>query len=157
MTAQEMDRIRPLEHGDIEPVMRIWLSGNVQAHPFVPAAYWEKNASAVREQIAQAEVFVLEADGAVRGFIGLTDDFIAGLFVDAPYRGMGIGRRLLEHAKARHAALSLSVYPQNRRAADFYAHAGFAVSEEGIDAETGCAEWIMTWRAADQRQTEEST
>ena len=49
--------IRKFEPRDIEPVMQIWLRGNLQAHSFVSAAYWKQNVPLVREQLLQAEGF----------------------------------------------------------------------------------------------------
>ena len=82
--------IRKLQMSDREQVMRIWLSGNEQAHPFISKEYWRSNYDLVRQQLMQADVFVFETDGDVRGFIGLMDGYIAGIFVDAPYRSLGI-------------------------------------------------------------------
>lgn len=61
--------IRPLEPGDLEAVMRLWLDGNREAHPFVPAGYWEGRAAEVREAIARAEVLVCADGGAVRDYL----------------------------------------------------------------------------------------
>ena len=130
-------------------VMQIWLNGNMEAHPFVAQEYWQSNYDMVQEQLLQAEVFVLEADGVVQGFIGLVEGYIAGIFVAGQYRSMGVGRQLLDYAKQRYNRLMLSVYQQNERAIAFYRREGFAVSAEGMDEETGSAEYTMTWRAQD--------
>lgn len=133
--------IRKLEKTDMEQVMQIWLSGNVEAHPFVAKDYWVSNYDMVQEQLFQAEVYVLEEDGEMKGFIGIEDDYLAGIFVDKKYRSTGIGKQLLKHVKERYKVLSLSVYQQNKRAVDFYLREGFFVREEGVDEETGNAEY----------------
>lgn len=74
--------------------MKLWLSGNVDAHPFIPKEYWESNFSMVEEQILQAEVFLCETDGEIQGFIGIVGNYIAGIFVDKKYRSLGIGKQL---------------------------------------------------------------
>ena len=86
--------IRKFQKEDTGQVMRIWLNGNKDAHPFIPKEYWEANYSMVEEQILQAEVFVYEADGEIQGFIGIVGGYIAGIFVDRAYRSLGaeIGR-----------------------------------------------------------------
>ena len=71
--------IRPLQPPDLAQVAAIWLDTNIQAHAFIPAEYWQGNFSAVREQLAQAEVYIYEAAGQVLGFIGLDGQYIAGL------------------------------------------------------------------------------
>lgn len=83
--------IRSFKSTDIDEVMDIWLSGNIEAHPFVPEAYWRSNFLFVKEAILKSEVYVAESDNAVVGFIGLQDDFIAGLFIDRNLRSQGIG------------------------------------------------------------------
>lgn len=139
--------IRKFQKADIERVMRIWLSANLDAHDFIPAEYWQSNFEPVREQIAQAEVWVYETEGGIHGFIGLAGDYIAGLFVDKSYRSRGIGKQLLDHAKQTHDALSLSVYKRNERAVSFYLREGFLVSSEQTDEATGEAEYTMLWSA----------
>lgn len=139
--------IRKLQEADINQVMQIWLNGNMEAHTFVAQEYWQSNYDMVQEQLLQAEVFVLEVDGVVQGFIGLVEGYIAGIFVAGQYRSMGVGRQLLDYAKQRYNTLTLSVYQQNERAIAFYRREGFAVSAEGMDEETGSAEYTMTWRA----------
>lgn len=68
--------IRKFQKEDTGQVMRIWLNGNKDAHPFIPKEYWEANYSMVEEQILQAEVFVYEADGEIQGFIGIVGDIL---------------------------------------------------------------------------------
>ena len=75
--------IRSFRQSDMEPIMEIWLAGNLQAHSFIPESYWRSNWEAVRGQIPEAEICVWEEDGAVLGFIGLTDGYVAGLFTAA--------------------------------------------------------------------------
>ena len=138
--------IRRFRETDAEAVMRIWLAGNEDAHPFIPAAYWRSHFSAVREQIMQAELWVCEQVGEIQGFIGLAGDYIAGIFVDGTWRSRGIGRQLLDCAKREHPALSLHVYEKNRRAAAFYAREGFSVCGKERGADTGEAEYLMEWK-----------
>lgn len=78
--------IREFQTADTEQVMQIWLNGNEDAHPFISKKYWCSNFSMVQEQLLQAEVFVYEKDGIIRGFIGITDGYIAGIFVDRKCR-----------------------------------------------------------------------
>ena len=112
--------IRSFRQSDMELIMEIWLAGNLQAHSFIPESYWRSNWEEVRGQIPEAEICVWEEDGAVLGFIGLTDGYVAGLFTAEGHRSRGIGRRLLEHCREKHDCLTLRVYVRNRRAVDFY-------------------------------------
>lgn len=137
--------IRKFESRDLERVMQLWLEGNLDAHDFVPADYWTSNAPMVRELLEQAKLHVYELDGKIQGFVGMQGCYLAGLFVDNAHRSMGIGKQLLEHIKKSRPAFSLSVYQRNRRAVSFYLREGLSVIAEGVDEETGEADWIMAW------------
>jgi len=137
--------IRQFQTPDTEQVMQIWLSGNEDAHPFIPQEYWRSHFAEVQEQLLQAEVSVYETDGNIQGFIGITDGYLAGIFVDRSCRSCGIGKRLLEYAKRTHDTLTLGVYQKNTRAMDFYRREGFSILSEAIDEATGEGEYTMIW------------
>lgn len=137
--------IRNFQASDTEQVMQIWLNGNLDAHPFIPEAYWHSNFKEVREQITQADVFVCEGDGKIQGFIGIAEGYIAGIFTDRACRSSGIGRQLLDYAKEIYGSLCLGVYKKNRRAVDFYLREGFSTAAEDLDEETGEKEYKMIW------------
>ncbi len=65
--------IRPFAEVDLDAVMEIWLSSNLQAHPFIVPSYWAEHLEEVKRLIPQAEVYVHESDGVVNGFLGLTE------------------------------------------------------------------------------------
>ena len=140
--------IRRMGEGDLEAVAAIWLDANREAHDFIPASYWLGHFEEVRTALAQAEVWVFEAEarGEISGLIGLQEDYIAGIFVRREARSGGVGRQLLDHVKAGRRQLRLQVYRKNSRAAAFYRREGFYVLEEGVDPETGEAELLMEWR-----------
>ena len=75
--------IRRFENKDLDQVMSIWLQVNLESHSFIEADYWKNNYEMVREMIPKAEVLVSEENGQIRGFIGLIDTYIAGIFVRA--------------------------------------------------------------------------
>lgn len=138
--------IRKFQESDAGQVMQIWLSGNKDAHPFIPKEYWEANFEMVQDQLLQAEVFVYNMHGEIQGFIGIVDGYIAGIFMDKKYRSLGVGKKLLDHVKSKYPSLSLSVYQKNNRAIAFYFREGFSVLAEKIDEATGEAEYTMVWR-----------
>lgn len=138
--------IRKMQREDVAQVMRIWLNGNVDAHPFIWREYWESNYSTVQGQLAQAEVWVSEQHGDIQGFVGLMGDGIAGIFVDRRCRSQGVGKRLLDEVKARHRRLTLSVYHKNPRAKAFYLREGFSVLAEEMDEATGELAYTMLWK-----------
>lgn len=138
--------IRPFEPRDLDALMSIWLHTNIQAHAFVPEAYWRDHESEVRAMLPQAELYVFAPDGADEpaAFIGMTGDYIAGLFVKAGFQSRGIGAQLLRHVKGFKPTLRLNVYKENARAVAFYLREGFVPESEGLA--DGVPEITMVWR-----------
>lgn len=132
--------------------MEIWLEGNLQAHAFIEENYWRQNFEAVKSVLPNAEVYVYEDSGEIRGFIGMDADYIAGLFVKKEYQGQGIGRRLIESVK-RKKRLSLHVYERNAGAVAFYRTEGFQVRECMTEKETGEKEYLMVYSEPEGRKT----
>ena len=71
--------IREFQTSDTEQVMKIWLSGNEDAHPFVPDGYWRSHFHEVQKALLQSKVFVYVTDEKILGFLGMIDNYIAGL------------------------------------------------------------------------------
>lgn len=140
--------IRPFCEQDLEAVMEIWLSANLQAHGFLPETYWRGQCEAVRQQIPDAEVYVFEDSGrtGITGFIGVVGNDVAGLFVREECRSGGIGRRLLDYVKEKKPELVLKVYEKNTRAAAFYEREGFVAVGDGLDTDTHEKERILQWK-----------
>ena len=82
----------------------------------------------------------------IQGFIGLSGEYIEGIFVSGKVQSRGIGKLLLDHAKGLKGSLRLSVYQKNARAVRFYQREGFEIHCEGLDESTGEKEYAMTWR-----------
>lgn len=138
--------IRRLQETDIDRVMALWLDTNLKTHDFVPAEYWRSNFEPVKEMLPQAEVYVYESAGEIQGFVGLSGEYIEGIFVVDEMQSQGIGRRLLDHMKATKDTLYLSVYQKNTRAIRFYHREGFVIQREGLDESTGEKEYAMLWQ-----------
>lgn len=138
--------IHPFRLEELDAVLKIWLNANLQAHNFIDSVYWSGQLDLVRELLPQAEMWTCESGGAICGFIGISDgDYIAGLFVDKAYRGHGVGKKLLNHAKRLHPLLKLHVYRKNGRAVRFYLREGFTRAAEQIDSATGESELLLVW------------
>ena len=136
--------VRTFQAGDLDTVMSIWLNANIEAHHFVDPEYWRRCYDTVKAMIPQAEVYVSD-DNGVNGFIGITGDYIAGIFVDSSARTGGIGSQLLDRAKENRQKLSLSVYKKNVTAVSFYRNRGFQIDAEGVDPQTSESEYTMSW------------
>ena len=138
--------IRPMQQADLDAVMDLWLEANLQAHAFIPAAYWHRHAPQVRVLLPQAQVWVYERAAHICGLIGVQQDYVAGLFVARPQRSKGIGHQLLHTVKAQHERLALSVYQRNEGAVRFYRREGFVTVDVQMDPDTGACECHMAWR-----------
>jgi len=138
--------IRIYRETDLEEMVRIWYEASVIAHPFVPASFWASNKSAMKEKyLPLAENYVFEREGQVAGFISLVGGKVCALFVAPEAQGRGIGKALLEHAKALKGRLSLKVYRDNKKAILFYEKNGLRVAGEEVDEHTGRLHILMEW------------
>lgn len=119
--------IRERNHGDDLALVDIWLRSVRATHTFLT----EKEIQAMYPQVLNTylpsvRVWVCEDDaGEIAGFIGLNDNKVEMLFVDANKRGKGAGRRLLNFALSLHGSLRVDVNEQNPQAHGFYKHYGF--------------------------------
>ena len=107
--------IRKLEEKDLEEVARIWLDSNIEAHSFISETYWRGNFKIVKEMFLDTEVYIFEKTGEIQGFIGMMDDYIAGIFVKCEARSGGVGKELLDYVKERKPHLTLSVTRKMKR------------------------------------------
>lgn len=131
---------------DMDRVLEIWLEASIDAHDFIPRHFWEANVESMREiYLVQAETYVYETDGIIQGFLSLDEERVAALFVAPSMQGLGIGKKLLDKAKAIREKLSLTVYTENTRAVGFYEGCGLRQVAEQTDPHSGRQELIMTW------------
>ena len=140
--------IRAFEENDLTAVMQIWLDTNIKAHCFIPKEYWTDNYEMVRSVLPQAEIYVYENDATkqIDGFIGLSNEYIEGIFVREGIQSNGIGKQLLEYAKCVKSNMSLCVYQENTRAIQFYQREQFVIQSENIDDNTNQKEYVMIWK-----------
>ena len=139
--------IRVLQEFDLTVVMQIWLTTNIRAHDFIHKEYWTDNYKTVKNILPQAEVYVYEDNHTkqINGFIGLTNDYIAGIFIKHTAQSKGIGKQLLDFVKERKPKLSLHVYEKNMRAVKFYQREQFIIQSENIEKVTNEKELKMVW------------
>lgn len=139
--------IRKFELNDIDDVMKIWLDVNIQAHHFIKDAYWRDNYQKVKCMLPQSDIYVYcNENNEIQGFIGLTGNYIAGIFIKTGSQSQGIGKQLLTRAKQNNNSLTLSVYCKNNRAVNFYLREKFTICSKQIDDNTGEEEFLMVWR-----------
>lgn len=140
--------IRELQKTDIDTVSQIWLDANRDAHDFIPAEYWENNFLPVKKMLLQAEVYVYmdERKNRIEGFVGLDQEYIAGIFIRKEARSGGIGKALLDFVKEKKQELTLNVYRKNERAVRFYEREGFQIIDRTVDKSTDEKEYLMKWK-----------
>lgn len=137
--------VRNFKNADIDKIMEIWLNSNIEAHNFIDKSYWEKNFEMVKNTLPQAEIYIYEENNNIMGFVGLVENYIAGIFVEKNFRGKGTGKKLLDYAKSIKNNLTLNVYEKNIDAVKFYKREGFTVEKFGIDKSTDEKEFMMSW------------
>ena len=140
--------IRKMQNIDINRVVDIWLKTNLKAHYFIPEQYWTSNYELVKEMMSQAEVYVYEDDKMIQGFVGLSNEYIEGIFVSDEMQSRGIGKILLDYIKDKKDRLQLKVYQKNVRAMSFYQREGFTIQSEEMDEFTGEKEYVMNWESS---------
>ena len=138
--------IRKLNYSDIDAVLKIWLQTNIEAHSFISESYWRNNYLTVKALLSKSEIYVYEESEIIKGFVGLNDEHIEGIFVSQQYQGKGAGKTLLDYIKTFKSTLTLSVYQKNYRALNFYKREGFKIESENMDNDTNEKEYFMIWQ-----------
>lgn len=138
--------IRAFTTADLDSILTLWLDTNLTAHHFIDGTYWRSQFPMVKELLPQADIYIYEENGTIKGFVGLMEDYIAGIFISATAQSKGIGKQLLDYTKTLHEELSLHVYQQNEGALRFYQREGFAVLDNQVDQKTGEVELFMKWK-----------
>ena len=138
--------IRKLRKTDLDEVAYIWLHTNKKAHDFIAETCWDEHFEMVEGMLGDAEIYVFEEQGQIKGFVGLDGEYIAGIFVREKEQSLGIGKQLLDFVKSLKGQLKLNVYQKNERAIKFYTREQFEIQDEQTDEATGEAEYLMLWK-----------
>ena len=134
--------IREFKSADLDKVMEIWLQGNEQAHSFIDSNFFKQNFDIVEMLIPMSTVYVQDLDG-IKGFIGITENYISGLFVEQDYRRQGTGKALVNKAKQRYNELFVHVYKKNTDAINFFLSQNFEIISESINEESNESELLL--------------
>lgn len=137
--------IRKAQLNDIAAIANIWYEVNINTHDFIPQKYWLDQLAMVKEALVTAEIYVYVKDDQILGFVGLEENYIAGIFIVLEKQSLGIGQKLLSHLKNFKNELTLKVYQKNKRAINFYQREDFIIQSESIDEATNEYEYVMTW------------
>jgi putative acetyltransferase len=139
--------IRKYQPADCEAVLRVWARASAVAHPFLSQEFLElERHNIANVYLPNAETWVWEADGHVVGFVSLLANEVGGIFVDPEFHRSGIGRALMDRARALRGELEVEVFARNFLGRAFYAKLGFELMYEKVHDQTGLA--IMRLRLA---------
>lgn len=130
--------IRKYDTDDLAELLDVWYAASQIAHPFWTRDLFEQERRDISQEFLPiAETWVFEREARVVGFISLLGNEVGGIFVAPKWHGQGIGRALMDHARASRDHLELEVFEANEIGRAFYDAYGFAVVGEQLDKKTG--------------------
>jgi GNAT superfamily N-acetyltransferase len=141
-------RLRPARPSDAEPLTTLF-TASFGLLDFLPRLHTPEEDRWFVEVLVlhECDVTVAESAGTLLGFIGRYAHTVRHLYVAPEAQGLGVGRRLLEHAKRREPRLELWCFAENLRARRFYERNGFRPAEEtnGAGNEFGRPDIRYAW------------
>jgi putative acetyltransferase len=131
--------IRSYRPSDLDDLLGVWAAASVVAHPFLSAEFLRQERRRIPEvYLPNAETWVWEAEGRVVGFVSLLGHEVGALFVHPARHRTGIGRALMDRARAVRGELEVEVFKANLLGRAFYAAYGFELLAVSLHGETGC-------------------
>jgi putative acetyltransferase len=124
-------KIRRPTPADHERLFDIWLRAVRGSHHFLTEEGVQALIPEVRKYLASDEanlVVAVDGDDVCVGFMGANGNDVESLFVAPEFQRRGVGRELLNYARERAGALTVSVNEQNPEAVRFYEAYGFVVA-----------------------------
>ena len=123
--------IHPATLEDMEPVARLHRHVRATCLPYLPDLHTPaEDLVFFQEHVFPAStVRLAKAGSQLVGFATVRQDWLDHLYVDPAWHGQGVGRSLLEAAKADVPELSLWTFQENIQARRFYERQGFALVE----------------------------
>ena len=141
---------------DPEVLLDVWQRSVRATHTFVSEDDIRSMTPQVRDYLASSEpeFWVLCDDsGVIRGFMGMSGSKIDSLFLAPEFQRRGAGGRLIEHAQALLAELTVDVNEQNVAARGFYEACWFVVDGRSELDEQGRPYPRLHMRLVAPRQT----
>lgn len=141
--------IRRLEFGDMAGLSRLYRTVFNASFPYVRSVHTpeEDRAHFERDVFQRAAVWGAFEDTELAGFMAIEAGYIEKLFIFTPFQGHGVGRQLLEFAKADASELTLWTFAKNTTARRFYEKNGFVAVREtdGADNEAHEPDVFYRW------------
>jgi putative acetyltransferase len=129
--------LRPYEDDDLEQLLDVWERASRIAHAFLPDAFFAQERELIAEQWLPAAETTVYVDERVVGFLSLVGNEVGAIFVDPDRQGEGIGRALMDAARASRPYLELDVFEANAIGRGFYDAYGFRAIGGSEHEETG--------------------
>ena len=125
-------QIRRLEHDEMAATSQVYRKIFDETFPWLLGRHTpeEDRGHFEGEVYDNSNLYGVHEDQALMGFIGLKPGWVEKLYILPQHQGRGLGRQLLEFAKARDTELSLWTFERNRLARRFYEASGFTEIEE---------------------------
>lgn len=110
-----------------ETLAGIWERSVLATHGFLAEEDFNEIKSAlIPDYFPQVELYAVDDNGTLAGFIGLGPDTIEMLFIDSDRINQGYGSELIDFAKQK-GAVKVGVNEQNLAALNFYKAKGFRI------------------------------
>jgi len=107
-------------------ILSVWENSVTAAHQFLLKSDFEEYKKILQNfDFKDLDVFCLEDNEEVVGFIGINSEKIEMLFLNPDYIGKGLGRQLIDFAFSNFKIQYVDVNEQNQKAAEFYKKIGF--------------------------------
>ncbi|NEY27907.1 acetyltransferase [Escherichia coli] len=119
--------IEPADSSVFERLVNIWEASVRDTHFFLTESdITELRPLLLNSYLPNLPVFMARDEtGAIHGFIGVDENRIEMLFIDAASRGKGVGKQLFAYAIEKLHANEVDVNEQNPQGVGFYKHMGF--------------------------------
>ncbi len=117
--------IRKCEPNDYPVLVDIWERSVRASHDFLTERVINEIKEAlIPEYFPAVELYAVDSNGCMTGFVGIAGDKMEMLFVDSRWKNCGYGSALIEFAKL-HGVTKVDVNEQNPAAIEFYKSRGF--------------------------------
>ncbi len=126
----KLKKLSNLINSTEQELLTIWESSVRATHKFLNNDEILQIRNYVPQAFKQVEHLLIIIDHEqIKGFMGINDQKVEMLFIDAKARGKGYGSKLLNYGIQELNIDELAVNEQNPQAVGFYEHLGFKVVE----------------------------
>lgn len=126
----EQINLREASDSDGEEIAILFRLTRNENLPYLPDLHSpDEDLEYFAEIIKDQTVIVSQIGDNVVGFCAYNDNWLNHLYITPEYQHHGIGKSLLDQAKAHNSELNLWVFQKNTAARDFYEKNGFELLE----------------------------